>query len=110
MTAALIGLIISAALETQRRERIQKSVVEKTNSALERHLKALTKQRTQLSKDRWSETVRYFITVHVRPLLSQEERVFFHKNFAAVALAVERAVETVDPDVDLRRMQRAQQH
>jgi hypothetical protein len=99
VAAALIGLIISGALETRRRGRIQRSVVEKINSALEKHFDALTEQRTQLSKDRWSETVRYFLIDHVRPLLSQEELLFFHSNFAAVALAVERAVEAVDPNV-----------
>jgi hypothetical protein len=77
MAAALIGLIISGALETRRRERIQKGVVEKTNSALEKHFDALTEQRTQLSKDKWPELVRYFIIDHVRPLLSQDELLFF---------------------------------
>jgi hypothetical protein len=99
MAAALIGLIISAALETRRSERIQRSVVEKINSALEDQFNTLGEQRTLLAKDKWSELVRYFMIDHVRPLLSQEERVFFHKNFAAVALAVERAVKAVDPKV-----------
>ena len=96
---ALIVLSVSGALETRRRERVQRSVVEKTNSALEKHFKTLVEQRTRLAKDKWSEVVRYFMIDHVRSLLSREERVFFHSNFAAVALAVERAIEAVDPHV-----------
>jgi hypothetical protein len=97
MMVVLIGWNIGT-LEARRREYIQRSVVEKTNSALEGHFKTLAGQRTQLAEDEWSEVVRNFVLDHVRPLLSREERAFFHRNFAAVALAVERAIKAVDSD------------
>ena len=98
MMVVLIGWNIGT-LETRRRECIQRGLVEKTNRALEGHFKTLAGQRTQLAEDEWSEVVRNFVLEYVRPLLSREERAFFHSNFAAVALAVERAIKAVGPDV-----------
>jgi hypothetical protein len=107
MTLTLIVLSVSGSLETRRRERVQRSVVEKTNAALEKYVKELVGQRMQLAKDNWSEAIRFFIVDHVRPVLSREELVFFHENFAAIALAVERAIEAVDQTAEASPAQSA---
>ena len=91
----LIALTISGGLETRKRDRIKKCVIEKTNGVLEKHFKVLSEKRIQLTKEKWSEEIRYFVLDHVRPLLSREELGFLHENFAAAALAVERAIEAV---------------
>lgn len=44
-------------------------------------------------QEKWSEEIRYFLLDHLRPALSREELDFLHENFAALALAVERALE-----------------
>ena len=107
VTVTLIVLSVSGSLETRRRERVQRSVVEKTNAALEKYVKELVGQRMQLAKDNWSEAIRFFIVDHVRPVLSREELVFFHENFAAIALAVERAIEAVDQTAEASPAQSA---
>ncbi len=43
--------------------------------------------------ERWSEEIRYFLIDHLRPMLTREELDFFHKNFAALAVAIEKAIE-----------------
>ena len=93
ITVILIALAVSKALETSRRDRIYRSVIDKTNAALERHFAVLAEKRTRLAHEKWSEEIRYFLLDHVRPVLSREELDFLHENFANVALAVERAFE-----------------
>jgi hypothetical protein len=95
ITVILIALAVSKALETSRRDRIYRSVIDKTNAALERHSAALAEKRTQLAHEKWSEEIRYFLLDHVRPVFSREELDFLHQNFANLALAVERAFEAV---------------
>ena len=89
----LIASTVSAWLETRRRDRIKRSFLEKANAAIEKHFITLTGKRTQLAQEKWSEEIRYFLLDHIRPALSREELVFFHENFAALALAIERAVQ-----------------
>jgi hypothetical protein len=89
----LTALTVSAWLETRKRDRIKRSVLEKTNAAIEKHFMTLAGTRTQLVQEKWSEEIRYFMLDHLRPALSREELTFFHENFAALALAIERAVE-----------------
>ena len=91
----LIALTVSERLETRKRGRIKKCVIEKTNGVLEKHFKVLSEKRFQQTREKWSEEIRYFVLDHVRPVLSREELRFLHENFAAVALAVERTVEAV---------------
>jgi hypothetical protein len=89
----LIALRVSEWLETRRHDRIKRSVLEKTNAAIEKHFTTLAAKRTELVREKWSEEIRYFMLDHVRPALSREELGFFHENFTALALAIERAVE-----------------
>jgi hypothetical protein len=94
MTALiLIALVVSTRLEVRRRERIQRSVIEKMEAAIEKRFITLTEKRTRLVQEEWSEEIRYFLIDQLRPSLSREERYFLHENFAALALAIERAVE-----------------
>ena len=78
MAVALIVLSVSGALET-RNASASKGALSKRQTALEKHVKTLVEQRTQLAKDNWSEAIRLFIIDHVRPLLSREELVVFHR-------------------------------
>jgi hypothetical protein len=43
---ALIALTVFARLETRKRDRIKRCVIEKTNGALEKHFKMLSERRT----------------------------------------------------------------
>lgn len=89
----LIALTVSNWLETRKRDRVKRSVLEKTNAAIEKRFTTLARIRTQLAQEKWSEEIRYFMLEDLRPALSQQELDFFHENFAALALAIEKAVE-----------------
>ena len=89
----LIAVVVSTYLETRRHERIERSVVEKAMAAVGKHLTALTRQRTRLVREKWSEEIRYFLIDYLRPTLSSEERNFLHENFLALAIAIERAID-----------------
>ena len=69
---ALIALTVSGRLQTRKRDRIKRCVIEKTNSILEKNFEALSEKRIQLTKEKWSEEVRYFVLDHVRPALSEK--------------------------------------
>lgn len=89
----LIVLAVSEGLETRRRDRIKRSVIEKTNAVIERQVAMLARKRMQLVQEKWSEEIRYFLIDHLRPILSREELDFFHENFAALTTATERALD-----------------
>jgi hypothetical protein len=94
----LIALRVSERLETRRRDRIKRSVLEETNAAIEKQFTALATKRTELVQEKWSEEIRFFMLDHIRPGLSREELGFFHENFAVLAVAIERAVDNVMPE------------
>jgi hypothetical protein len=89
----LIALVVSTYQETQRRKRIERSVIEKAIAAIGMQLTTLAQQRTRLVQEKWSEEIRYFLIDHLRPTLSSEERNFLHENFLALAAAIERAID-----------------
>ena len=89
----LIAVVVSTYLETRRHERIERSVIEKAIAAVGKHLITLTRQRTRLVGEKWSEEIRYFLIDYLRPTLSSEERNFLHENFLALAIAIERAID-----------------
>jgi hypothetical protein len=94
----LIAFRISEWLAIRRGDGIKRSVLEKTNAAIEKHLATLHRKRTHLVQQKWSEEIRYFMLDYVRPTLSREELGFFHENFAALAAAIEKAIENAMPE------------
>jgi hypothetical protein len=94
----LIAFRVSEWLAIRRGNRIKRSVLEKTNAAIEKHFATLARKRTQLAQQKWSEEIRYFMLDDVRPTLTREELDFFHENFAALAVAIERAIDNAIPE------------
>jgi hypothetical protein len=89
----LIAVVVSTYLETRRRERIERSVIEKAIATVGMQLPTLAQQRTRLVQEKWSEEIRYFLVDYLRPTLSSEELNFLHENFLALAAAIERAID-----------------
>ena len=83
MRGASSGRFNSKWLETRKRDHIKNCVIQKTNAAIEK----------TFIQEKWPEEIRYFLLDHLRPALSREELDFLRENFAALALAVERALE-----------------
>lgn len=75
----LIAVVVSTYLETRRRERIERSVIEKAIATVGMQLPTLAQQRTRLVQEKWSEEIRYFLVDYLRPTLSSEERNFLHE-------------------------------
>ena len=89
----LIAVVVSTYLETRRRERIERSVIEKAIAAVGMQLTTLAQQRTRLVQEKWSEEIRYLLIDYLRPTLSSEERNFLHENFLALAASIEAAID-----------------
>ena len=71
----LIALTVSEWPDTRRGDRIKRSVLAKTNAAIEKHFMTLAAKRTQLAREKWSEVD------HIQPALSPEELNFLHEEF-----------------------------
>jgi hypothetical protein len=92
---------------TRGRRRIQQSLLRKVHAFTQSHLLALARKRMRLVQPdacgnqnlaKWTEEIRYFLFDQLGPTLPLEERRLLRKNFTALMLTIDNAVQTATRD------------